>query len=173
MYCRLLEDAVRTLKEGPQAEPQPDPVIELRLDAYIPNEYVEDAMHKIELYQQIAAIRTPEQAADLMDEMIDRFGDPPEEMNNLIIVAKIKNLARSMGVKSVIQRTDWIEISFTDKPDVNVQGLMDLRAKAPSQVKMIAGPPQRVSVRKAANAGDSFGNWLLAVFQAIAPSGAP
>lgn len=173
MYCRLLDEAVRTLKDGPQVEPLPDPVIELKLDAYIPNDYVEDAMHKIELYQQIAAIQTEAQASDLIDEMIDRFGDPPEALNNLMIVAKIKNVARAMGVKSVIQRADWVEISFTDKPDVNVQGLMDLRTHAPNQVKIIAGPPQMLCVKKASGAGESFGNWLLSVFQKVGPSLAP
>ncbi|MBP2665303.1 MAG: mfd [Firmicutes bacterium] len=173
MYCRLLDEAVRTLKEGPQSEPLPDPVIELKIDAYIPNDYVEDAMHKIELYQQIAAIRTEEQATDLMDEMIDRFGDPPEALNNLMIVAKIKNLARSMGVKSVIQRGDWVELSFTDKPDVNVQGLMELRTQAPNRIRMIAGPPQVLSVRKNPGSGETFGSWLLSVFQKVAPTPAP
>lgn len=54
-------------------------------------------MHKIELYQQIAAIRTDEQATDLLDEIIDRFGDPPPALNNLILVAQIKILARKMA----------------------------------------------------------------------------
>ena len=169
MYCRLLDEAVRELRDGTQAESLPDPVIELKLDAYIPSDYVEDAMHKIELYQQIAALRTEEQASDLMDEMIDRFGDPPEALNNLMIVAKIKNVARAMGVKSVIQRTDWIEIGFTDKPDINMQGLMDLRTQAPNRLKMIAGPPQMLCVKKNPASGESFGSWLLSVFQKIGP----
>lgn len=173
MYCRLLDEAVRTLKEGPQAEPMPDPVIELKIDAYIPNDYVEDAMHKIELYQQIAAIRTEDQATDLLDEIIDRFGDPPDALNNLMIVAKIKNLARVMGVKSVIQKGDWLELVFTDKPNVNVQGMMDLRAQAPNRLRMIAGPPQVLSVKKNPGAGEAFGNWLLSTFQTVAPSAAP
>ena len=173
MYCRLLDEAVRTLRDGPQAEPLPDPVIELKLDAYIPNDYVEDAMHKIELYQQIAAIRTEEQASELMDEMIDRFGDPPEALNNLMIVAKIKNYARAMKTKSIIQKAEWIEIGFTDQPDVNVQNLMDLRAQMPGRLKMIAGPPQMVCIKKPPGTGDLFGNWLLSVFQALAPTVAP
>ena len=173
MYCRLLDEAVRTLREGPQAEPLPDPVIELKLDAYIPNDYVEDAMHKIELYQQIAAIRTQDQASELMDEMIDRFGDPPEALNNLMIVAQIKNCARKMRAKSVIQKEDWIEIVFTDQPDVNVQGLMGLRSQAPNRVKMIAGPPQMICFKKTAAKGESFGTWLLSVFRTIAPTESP
>ena len=173
MYCRLLDEAVHELREGVQAELPPDPVIELKLDAYIPNDYVEDAMHKIELYQQIAAIRTDEQATDLLDEIIDRFGDPPPALSNLILVAQIKNLARKMGVKSVIQKGDWVEICFTDTPDVNVTGLMSLRTQAPSRVKIAAGPPQMISVKKTSPAGETFGSWLLAVFRQIGPTASP
>ena len=173
MYCRLLDEAVQTLRDGPLPEPVPDPVLELGFDAYIPSDYVEDAMHKIELYQQIAALRTEAQAADLLDEMIDRFGDPPEALNNLMTVAKIKNLARAMGARAVIQKSDWVEISFTEKPDVNVQGLMSLQVKAPSRVKIMAGPPQKVCVRQAASSAEAFGNWLLSVFQALDPAAVP
>ena len=161
------------LREGVQAELPPDPVIELKLDAYIPNDYVEDAMHKIELYQQIAAIRTDEQATDLLDEIIDRFGDPPPALNNLILVAQIKILARKMGVKSVIQKGDWVEICFTDTPNANVTGLMSLRSQTPSRVKITAGPPQMISVKKATSAGATFGSWLLAVFRQIDPTESP
>jgi transcription-repair coupling factor (superfamily II helicase) len=173
MYCRLLEEAIRTLRDGPQAELKPDPVIELHLDAYIPNDYVEDAMHKIELYQQIAAIRTEDQVSDLHDAMIDRFGDPPEALNNLMIVAKIRNIGRMMGVKSIIEKGDWLEISFTDQPDVNVQGLMDLRARTPGRIKVVAGPPQMISAKKPPGSKESLGNWLLSLFQAIAPVETP
>ena len=173
MYCRLLEEAIRTLKDGPQAETAPDPVIELLLDAYIPNDYVEDAMHKIELYQQIAALRSEEQVADLLDAMIDRFGDPPEALNNLMIVARIKNYARTMGVKSIIQTGDWVTISFTDRPDVNVQGLFELRSRQPNRIKVLAGPPQTISAKKSATGKENFGVWLLSVFQAIAPTASP
>jgi transcription-repair coupling factor (superfamily II helicase) len=173
MYCRLLEEAIRTLRDGPQSEPRPDPVIELQIDAFIPNDYVEDAMHKIELYQQIAAIRTEAQVSDLLDAMIDRFGDPPEALNNLMSVAKIRNIGRVMGVKSIIEKDDWLEISFTDQPDVNVQGLMDLRARIPGRLKVVAGPPQMIWAKKPADRRESLGSWLLSLFQAIEPTSAP
>jgi transcription-repair coupling factor (superfamily II helicase) len=173
MYCRLLEEAIRTLRDGPQAEPKPDPLIELQIDAYIPNDYVEDAMHKIELYQQIAAIRTEAQVSDLHDAMIDRFGDPPEALNNLMTVAKLRNIGRLMGVKSIVEKTDWLEISFTDQPDVNVQGLMELRARLPGKIKVIAGPPQMIWVKKPQDRKESFGKWMLSLFQALDPGAAP
>ena len=169
MYCRLLDEAVRALRDGTPLEERPDPVIELAVDAYIPGDYVEDAMHKIELYQQIAALQNETQAGEMLDEIIDRFGDPPEPLQNLITVAKIKNQARTMGVKAVIQKADWVEISFTAKPDVNVQGLMSLRATAPSRVKIVAGPPELIAVKKPPTSGKSLIEWLASVFAQLAP----
>ena len=169
MYCRLLDEAIRALRDGPQAEPRPDPIIELQIDAYIPNDYIEDAMHKIELYQHIAAVRTEEQVADLIDAMIDRFGDPPEPLNNLMTVARLRNCGRRMGVKSIIEKNEWFEISFSDQPDVNVAGLMEIKAKNPSRVRMMAGPPQMISFKKGSEAKVAPAAWLLALFLAIAP----
>ena len=172
MYCRMLDEAVRTLRDGSVPEPAPDPVIEISFDAYIPSEYVEDAMHKIELYQQIAAIRSEEQAAELMDEIIDRFGDPPVPFNNLMTVAKVKSLARAMGVKAMLQKNGWLEISFTDKPNVNVQGAMNLKTKSPAKVRMVAGPPQKISIRQPADDA-KLADWLLSMFHILAPERLP
>ena len=173
MYCRLLDEAVRQLRDGAVLpEPAPDPVIEIGFDAYIPSEYVEDAMHKIELYQQIAAIRSEADATEVMDEIIDRFGDPPEAFNNLMTVAKIKNFARDMGVKAVLQKNGWLEISFTDRPNVNVQGVMNLQKKAPAKFKLLAGPPQTIALRQPVG-GENLAGWLLAIFRALAPETLP
>lgn len=173
MYCRLLDEAIRTIKDGPLSEPRPDPVIELPIDAYIPNDYVEDAMHKIELYQQIASVRTEEQVSDLIDAIIDRFGEPPEPLNNLMTVARIRNLGRLMGVKSIMERGDWIEISFSDQPDVNVAGLMEFKAKHPARIRILAGPPQMISLKKGAEAKAAPAAWLLAMFLILAHQAAP
>ena len=78
-----------------------------------------------------------------------------------------------MGVKSIIQTGDWVAISFGDKPDVNLQGLLDLRTRIPGRIKVQAGPPQMISVKKAPDTKEHFANWLLSVFQAIAPLPAP
>lgn len=172
MYCRLLDEAVSLLRDGSAPEPTPDPVIEIGFDAYIPSEYVEDAMHKIELYQQIASIRSEAQGVELLDEIIDRFGDPPEPFNNLIAVAKVKSIARTLGVKAVLEKNGWLEISFTDKPNVNVQGVMSLKAKSPSKVKILAGPPQKISLRQPAGS-ENLANWLLSSFHALTPEASP
>ena len=61
-------------------------------------------MHKIEIYQRIAAVRTEQHIAALLDELIDRFGEPTESVLRLLKVARIKNYLRNLGVKSVVEK---------------------------------------------------------------------
>jgi transcription-repair coupling factor (superfamily II helicase) len=172
MYCRLLEEAVRELKEGPLSEPAPEPVLELSIDAYIPGEYVDDAMHKIELYSQVAAIRSEEQASEFLDEIIDRFGEPPEPLKNLLLVARIKNMARRMGVRSIIQKLDSVEITFSDQPAINVEGLMEMRSKNPNRIQINPGPPQSIRLRQG-TAKQPLPDWLLTMFKRMLPEATP
>ncbi|WP_425061299.1 transcription-repair coupling factor [Sporomusa carbonis] len=142
MYCRLLDEAVEELKTGKPVELPPEPAIELNIDAYIPGDYISDAMHKIEIYQRIAAVRKEEHLTELIDELIDRFGDPPLPVTNLLAVARIKNLARQLGVRSIAERGSRIEIAFGDLPNVAEGGLMNAKAAFPGKLSFIPGPPE-------------------------------
>ncbi|MBQ1336371.1 MAG: transcription-repair coupling factor, partial [Selenomonadaceae bacterium] len=139
MYCRLLEEAVEALREGKPAAPeeQADPVIDLRTDAYIDGGYIADAMHKIELYQRIAAIRKNEEIRDLLDELIDRFGEPSANMMNLLAVARIKNYARDIGVKSIVEKPSMLEIVLQDKPNFAVKGMVKLEDTFGRNLRML------------------------------------
>ncbi len=138
MYCRLLEEAVENLKKNkPLEEPPVDPVIDLQAEAYIDGGYISDAMHKIELYQRIAAIRKNEEIRELLDELIDRFGEPSTSVMNLLEVARIKNYARAIGVKSVMEKPSVLEIVLTDKPRFAVRGMVKLEEIFGRNVRMI------------------------------------
>ncbi|MDU4961224.1 MAG: transcription-repair coupling factor [Sporomusaceae bacterium] len=148
LYCRLLEETVQELKGGgPLAEKPPDPVLELNAEAYLSGEYIADPMHKMEIYQRIAAVRTQEQVADLVDELVDRFGDMPQPVLNLLSVARIKNWARFCGVRSLIERRDSVEIQFTAKPNVNPDAIMELKAAYPGRINLLPGPPPAIRLK--------------------------
>ncbi len=138
MYCRLLEEAVEALKGGqPIQEEPPDPVIDLRAEAYIDGGYIGDAMHKIELYQRIAAIRKNEEIRDLLDELIDRFGEPTGSVMNLLAVARIKNYARKIGVKSIVEKPSMLEIVLQEQPSFDVKGMVKLEETFGRNLRMI------------------------------------
>lgn len=150
LYCRLLEEAVQELKGGGEVvEAPPDPLIELNTDAYLTGEYIADAMHKMEIYQRIAAIRSEAHITDLVDELVDRFGDMPTPVLNLLSVARIKNLARVCGIRSLIERKDSVEIQFTANPNVNPHAIMEMKLRYPGRISLLPGPPQSIRLKTA------------------------
>ena len=137
MYCRLLEEAVQALKNGKETEIIPDPVIELPVEAYIDGSYISDPAHKIEIYQRIAAIHTEEEIANLQDELIDRFGDPSEAVMRLLQVARLRNYARSAGVKVVSLKPAGLEITFLEKPNFDLDRLLAMKEKMAGKMKFL------------------------------------
>ncbi|HHX01315.1 MAG TPA: transcription-repair coupling factor [Firmicutes bacterium] len=100
LYCKLLEEAIEKLK-GKVKQQIPDPVLDLQVDAYIGDRYVQDSKQKVELYKKLAAVQTLEDADELAFEIEDRFGELPDPVRNLILVTRIKVLARQAGVASI------------------------------------------------------------------------
>lgn len=141
MYCRLLEEAVEALKNGKPPVEKVDPVLEMKVEAYIDGDYITDAMHKIEIYQRIAAIRTNEDIRALLDELIDRFGDPLPSVLNLLSVARIKNYARNLGIKSIVEKPMFLEILFSEQPNLEIENVLKLKTLLGEQIKFIPGPP--------------------------------
>ncbi len=127
MYCRLLDEAVRSLKTGEPVRETPDPVIDLPVEAYIDGGYIDDPMHKIEVYQRIAAVREEEQIARLYDDLLDRFGEPTAPVLRLLEVAQIKNYARRLGVKSILEKPGRIDLTLLSEHDVKSEALARTR----------------------------------------------
>ncbi|MCM0758758.1 Transcription-repair-coupling factor [Sporomusa paucivorans] len=142
MYCRLLDEAVAELKTGKVFVPPPEPTIELNIDAYLTGDYIGDAMHKIEIYQRIAAVRQESHLTELIDELIDRFGEPSLPVSNLLAVARIKNLARRLGVRSIVEQNNRVEITFGDNPQVADGGLVSAKNLFPGKLAFLPGPPE-------------------------------
>lgn len=126
MYCKLLEEAVDKLQNGEREVPevQPDPIIDLQIEAYIDGDYVSDAMHKIEIYQRIAAIRTNEEIHNLLDELIDRFGEPTPAVMNLLEVARIKNYARALKIRTISELPKALDIYILPGHRLPAKGLI-------------------------------------------------
>lgn len=109
LYCKLLEDAVRAVK-GEVVEQPPEPVIDLNVDAYVPDGYVSDMQRKVEIYKKVAAVRTTEEGTELQEELEDRFGPMPAPVRNLLVVARIKVLAGQARVEAVSGNDEEIAI---------------------------------------------------------------
>lgn len=113
MYCKLLDEAVKEL-QGQEVEEEIEMQINLQVSAFIPNEYIDNASQKIEVYQDIANIDKEEQISEMVDELIDRYGEMPNEMFNLLEIARIKCYARPLRITKIEQKMDRILIHFND-----------------------------------------------------------
>ncbi len=153
LYCRLLEETVRELSHQPLAESEPEPLIEVELNAYLPDEYMEDAMHKLEIYRRLSDVRQRKEAEDVLDELIDRFGDPPEPVLALIQLATFRGLCRQLGVRSVQQRGLEVRIGFGEQANINPARLLELINRYPGRITLEPGPPPNLRIRAASLRG--------------------
>ncbi|MEG0371138.1 MAG: TRCF domain-containing protein, partial [Clostridium sp.] len=112
LYCKMLKDEV-TILQGESREVIVDTTIELPINAYIPDTYIENEVLKIEIYKKIASISNEQDKMDIEDELTDRFGDMPSPAENLINIAHLKAISKSMGVNLIKLINKEIHINFT------------------------------------------------------------
>ena len=98
-------------EKGEALPPRQECTADLNVSAAIPDRYVPSAEQRMDLYRRIARIRTQEDADDMTDELIDRFGDPPRPVNNLIAIAQLRGQAAACGISDIAQKGD--RITFT------------------------------------------------------------
>ena len=113
MYLQLLEDAVLE-EQGGKKPVVTECAADLTVNAHIPERYVPAAEQRMDLYRRIAAIRSQEDAADLIDEMMDRYGDPPKAVYTLLDVALLRAAAARAGISDISQRGDRLRFLIAD-----------------------------------------------------------
>jgi len=120
LYIELLNEAVAQLKQGKtEVEQKKDCHVDIHIDAHIPESYIESYPQRIAIYKRIADIHNEDEAMDVTDELIDRYGEPPKSVLGLIKVALFKNTAADNGIKEITQRGNSL-ILFTTKIDRDV-----------------------------------------------------
>ena len=123
MYCRLLDEAVRELKGEAVKDDDAETTIDINVSAYIDDSYIDNEAQKVQMYKKIASIEDEQDVLDIEDEMIDRYGDLPAEVRNLIKIAYIKSLAKKCGFVSVQEKNSSIILQYSDNYQVNIQAL--------------------------------------------------
>ncbi len=107
LYCKMLGEAVREAK-GEPAVADFDTAIDLDLDAYIPSEYIPNEYKKLDIYKRIAAIRSEEERDEMLDELIDRFGSPPQPVQALLTAAMFREQAHALYMTEIKETPDGI-----------------------------------------------------------------
>jgi transcription-repair coupling factor (superfamily II helicase) len=124
LYVKMLGQAIARAKGEPVQRDKSDCLIDVRVDAFIPENYIGEGAHRIEAYKRIAAIQTPEDAADVLDELIDRYGDPPPSVSDLVNVSLARVLAASVGVYEATQKKDVLTLSVETLDLAMIRGLL-------------------------------------------------
>ena len=116
MYLRLLSEAVSESR-GEKVKPEVECQVDIPIDAHIPEDYIESLSLRLDIYKKIAAVKSEEECEDILDELIDRFGDPPETVIGLVRVALLRNRAAAVGVKMISQRENGRMLFFLASVD--------------------------------------------------------
>lgn len=134
LYCKMLNEAVNIMK-GEKEQADFETTVDMNIDAYIPSTYIGNEMHKLSIYRKIAAIENEEEYDDMLDEIIDRFGEPPKAVTNLLKIALLKSKAHEVFVTELSGTKDKVKISMYQKADIDVKKIPEFLNKHRNYMK--------------------------------------
>lgn len=141
LYVKYLEETVKQLR-GEDSVEDIDVSIELNVDGYIPNRYIGNEEHKIEMYKKISAVETNDEYRDVLEELIDRFGDIPKEVNNLLKIARIKSVSKRNGISLIKQIGQYVNMEFSNFNMVTPQLIDELSRRFGRRMSFnLSNPP--------------------------------
>lgn len=146
MYMKLLSEAVSEEKgEAPKTNAK-ECLIDIRIDAHIPENYIESLPQRLHIYKRIADIKTDEDATDVLDELIDRFGEPPAGVEGLVKVALLRNTAANLGIYEIGQNNNSM-LLYVEKVDMSKVAVLVKAMRG--RILVSTGPKPYITVKKA------------------------
>ncbi len=147
MYCRLMRDAVKTIKGEKVEEDSNDVAFTLPVEAHLPPNYIESEEQRIEIYKKIAGIRNEKERKDTEDELIDRFGLPPEPVANLMDVALLRAAAARSGIAAIGPHGGETVLQYSADAKPDVATLLDVMQKTKLDARLAASTPPSIRIR--------------------------
>ena len=126
LYCKLVDDAIRALQGEVVNDNQEEISVELAVTANIPTWYIENETLKLQMYKKIATVRNEGDEDEIIDEMMDRFGDVPRETLNLIRISRIRSMAENLAVSRIYEQQGKVIVAFGEKNPLNGYALMNV-----------------------------------------------
>ncbi len=139
LYCKMLNQAVLALKGEETEEDSYATSVECDIDAYIPATYIKNEYQKLDIYKRISAIETEDEYMDMQDELVDRFGDIPKSVENLLVIARVRALAHKCYVTEVLVKEKEVKLTMYQKAKINVGGIPDLVNSYGGALKLVPG----------------------------------
>ena len=148
-YCRLLDETMKELSQEDRKEvSRPEPAIDVSVDAYLPDDYIDDPASKLDIYKRLPYIGSSEDMQDFLDEMIDRFGTPPEPVEVLLRLAMLRGLCRSLGIRSITVKNTEAVIIFEEDAAIRPERLLQLVSESRYKGVLRQGPPVTLRLLK-------------------------
>ena len=155
MYCKLLDEVIKEM-QGIEIQEEIDVQIDLNISSYIPDEYISDSSQKIEIYQDIALCRSEEDIANIVDELIDRYGNMPSEVENLLEIVRIKELCRHATIVKLSKKNGAFVFYF-DSSKFDFSVVDSLIKKYGNMVSFSPGKEPYITLRsKAVKVSEQF-----------------
>jgi len=128
LYCKMLNEAVKQLK-GQNVEEDFSTTIDIDIDAFIPEWYVRSEFQKLDIYKRIAGIENQEEYDDMLEELMDRFGEPPKSVQNLLFIANLKSIAHGLYFREIKQKGKYLKMVLYEKANININKIPALLNK--------------------------------------------
>ena len=142
-YCNLLDEVIKEM-QGTVVQPEIDVQIDLDATCYIPDTYISDSSQKIEIYQDIALCKKEEDIQNVIDEMIDRFGNMPSEIENLLEIARIKILCKKLKISKVQGKRNFVLFMF-EPGEINLD-INELVKQYKNKIKFTQGIKPQITL---------------------------
>lgn len=139
LYCKMLNEAVKEAKGAAPVE-QFDTSVDVVTDAYIPPSYIANELQKLDIYKRIAGIMDDAESEEMLEELIDRFGEPPKSVLNLLTIACLKGRAHRLYVQEIVQRGKEIKLVMYEKAGIDPSGIPGLIAQLAPAMRFMADP---------------------------------
>ena len=169
LYCKMLNEAVLRMKgESKAAEEDFETVADLQSDAYIPDTYIKNEALKLDIYRRIAAVENEAEQEDMLEELIDRFGDPPRSVLNLLEITRLRGQAHELYIREIKGRTDQITFIMYEKAGIDAARIPELieRMKG-AMVFRRSEPVQFIYTINSQKAGKNPPGLLTVAFQVL------
>jgi transcription-repair coupling factor (superfamily II helicase) len=171
LYVRLVGEAVSEFKDDGR-EPERDVTVELPIEAHLPLEYVPSERLRLEMYKHLAAVRSDEDVEALRAEMVDRYGEPPEVVEALLDVARLRVRLRRAGVREVTSAGSNIRFAGVDIPEsaqLRLKRVYNGLYKPATNIALVPHP-RTAAIGGRPIAGRDLIEWVRGVVDAMVPA---
>lgn len=141
MYCKLIEETLREARGEKGIPSELETRVELKIDAFLPSDYVRDERQRMEMYKRIASIKNRDDREDIEEELLDRFGEAPELVDKLLDIAHVRALAAELGVAQVTWRSGTMVMRFDEMYAPDPIKLLDAILKTDKRLTLSATKP--------------------------------